>query len=251
MRSLWSGGELDGGELDDAALERRYAYPEPLTRPWVQVNFVSSVDGAVTIEGRSGGLGNPADKKIFQLGRKLADVIMVGAGTARAERYGGVKFSAEVVARRVDRGQAERPPVAVVTRSGEIPLDSPLFTDTRVPPIVLTCAGAPTARRKDLLAAGADVIVAGDEVVDLHTAVNALDERGLRRINCEGGPMLFGELVERGLVDDLCVTVVPLVSGGTAPRMTRGLFPEIAREMDLLSVIHADGTLLLRYRLPK
>ncbi|MET1073963.1 MAG: dihydrofolate reductase family protein, partial [Umezawaea sp.] len=126
------------GEITDAELERVYDYPADLDRPWVQVNFVSSVDGAVSVDGKSGALGNAADKKVFALGRDLADVVLVGAGTAAAEGYRGIKAGEVRAERRARLGLAPVPPIAVVTARASVPPTSPLLTDTSVPPIVLT-----------------------------------------------------------------------------------------------------------------
>ncbi|HEU5474427.1 MAG TPA: pyrimidine reductase family protein [Actinophytocola sp.] len=235
-------------DLDDRELERIYGYPDGLDRPWVQVNFVSSADGAVAVEGRSAGLSSPADKRIFALGRDLADVVLVGAGTARLEGYRGVKPTEVRAERRARLGLAEVPPIAVVTRRCSIGPDALLVTDTVVAPIVLTCAAAPAERRAALAAAGADVVVAGDHTVDLSAALAELAARGLRRVNCEGGPHLFGELIAEGLVDQLCLTLAPLLVSGDAPRTAVGLPPAAPLELELASVLTADGHLMLRYR---
>ena len=235
-------------ELDDAGLERLYDYPARLHAPWVQVNFVSSADGAITVAGRSSALGGAGDKKIFGLGRDLADVILAGAGTVRTEGYRGVKRTELRADRRARHGLSDVPPIAVVTRRCSIDPDSPLVTDTLVPPIVLTCASAPAGRQAALTDAGADVVVAGEHTVDLAKALGALAERGLLRVNCEGGPHLFGELIAEDLVNQLCLTVAPLLVGGDAPRSAVGLLPPAPLTLDLASVLTEDGHLMLRYR---
>jgi riboflavin biosynthesis pyrimidine reductase len=235
-------------ELDDAELERLYGYPEGLTAPWVQVNFVSSADGAVTLDGRSAGLSGAADKKIFALGRDLADVVLAGAGTASIEGYKGVRRTEVRAERRARHGLSEVPPIAVVTRRCSIGPESPLVTDTVVAPIVLTCAAAPGERRAALTAAGVDVVVAGDHTVDLSKALAALADRGLLRVNCEGGPHLFGELIAEKLVDQLCLTVAPMLVAGDAGRIAVGLLPPAPITMELVSVLTDDGHLMLRYR---
>lgn len=236
------------GDVDDAELEQLYDYPQSLDTPWVQVNFVASADGAVTVEGRADGLSSPADKKIFSLGRDLADVILVGAGTAHIEGYRGVKPTEIRAERRARLGRSKLPPIAVVTRRCSIGPDSPLLTDTTIPPIVITCAGAPEDRRTALTGAGADLIVAGDNTVDLAHALSALATRGLFRVNCEGGPQLFGELIAENLVDQLCLTISPLLVGGDATRIAHGLLPPAPDPRDLASVLTHDGHLMLRYR---
>jgi 5-amino-6-(5-phosphoribosylamino)uracil reductase len=237
-----------GCEVDDAELERLYAYPGTLHRPWVQVNFVSSADGAVTVEGRSRGLSNPADKAVFALGRDLADVVLVGRGTAVVEGYGGVKPTERRAERRSRLGLSPVPPIAVVTRSCSFPHASPLFTDTLVPPIVITCRTAPQGRLDALAEAGAEIVVAGEYDVDLRSALAALDERGLRRVCCEGGPRLFGNMIVADLVDQLCLTVSPLLVAGNAGRIALGPPPPQPVAMNLVSALHYGGSLLLRYR---
>ncbi len=231
MQSVWppSPGRPD--------LEAIYAYPDGLTRPWVQVNFVASADGAVEIDATSAGLSHAADREVFLLGRDLCDVVLVGAGTARAENYRGVRASAKRVERRRRLGLADVPPIAVVTRTADIDPASPLFTDTHVPPIVIT---TPTA---DTTGLDAEVI----RVEDLSDALEKLADRGLYRIDCEGGPGLFAELIAADLVDQLCLTVAPLLTGGGAGRIAAGP-PSVPRRLELASILTEDGYTFLRYR---
>jgi riboflavin biosynthesis pyrimidine reductase len=223
-------------DLDDGALAGHYAYPDGRTAPWVRVNFVSSVDGAVSVEGRSGGLGSDGDRRVFGLLRELAEVVLVGAGTVRAEDYRG--------ARRPTRGRDLPPPVAVVTGSADLDPAARLFTDTRVPPIVLTTAAAPAPRRARLAAAGADVAVLDD--LEPATLLRELGRRGLHRVLCEGGPSLFGALLGADAVDELCLTVAPLLVAGDAGRIANG--PAAPRAMSLVGALTEQDALLLRYR---
>ncbi len=225
-----------GVEMTDTALESLYAYPPD--RTWVTANFVSSVDGAVTVDGRSAGLGSPADKQIYLLGRDLADVVLVGAGTVLAEGYRGARPD---VARRERLGLAATLPIAVVTARGTLTADLPLFTDAAIPPIVITTA------RAQLPPLPADVVIAGEDEVDLALAVRELESRGLRRIDLEGGPALFGSMVAAGLVDELNLTVSPVLAVGGAGRIARGPVVPPA-ELELRSVLRAADVLLLRYR---
>ncbi|RZQ61544.1 pyrimidine reductase family protein [Amycolatopsis suaedae] len=236
------------GDLSDEDLERLYDYPAGLDRPWVQANFVSSADGAVTVDDVSEGLSHPADKQIFMLGRDLADVVLVGAGTVLAEGYRGVQPSRRRAERRQRLGLAELTPIAVVSGRCTITPDLPLFTDTQIPPIVYTTEGAPAARREALAAAGADVVIAGALTVELTEALADLGRRGLCRVNCEGGPHLFGALVAENLVDELCLTVAPLLAGAGAGRIVDGHLSDAPRAMELSSVLHEDGFLMTRYR---
>ncbi|WP_345605676.1 pyrimidine reductase family protein [Pseudonocardia adelaidensis] len=225
-------------DLDDAQLAARYAYPEDLGAPFVRVCFVASADGAVSSGGRSEGLSSPADRRVFRLLRRLADVILVGAGTARAEDYRG--------ARRPTTGRDTPPPIAVVTGSARLDPAGRLFTDTRVPPIVLTLAAAPAERRDRLTAAGADVVALDRLTPD--AVLGELGRRGLHRVLCEGGPTLLGELVAADAVDELCLTVAPLLVGGRAGRIATGPDGEHLHRLELADVLQEDGVLLLRYR---
>ncbi|MFD2396069.1 pyrimidine reductase family protein [Prauserella oleivorans] len=225
MHRLWPTPADAAGPLSDAELEELYDFPAELDRPWIQANFVSSADGAVTVDDRSEGLSSPADKRVFLLGRDLADVILVGAGTVLAETYKGAKPGPERMERRRRHGLADTPPIAIVTGRCTIRPYDPVVTDTRVPPIILTTEAAPAERRKALADAGAEVVVLGEHTVDLPAAVAMLGERGLRRIDCEGGPHLFGTLIAEDLVDELCLTVAPLLAGAAPGRIAAALRP--------------------------
>jgi riboflavin-specific deaminase-like protein len=227
-----------GDVLKDAQLAARYAYPDNIGAPFVRVGFVASADGAAAVQGRSAGLGSPADHRVFLMLRQLADVILVGAGTVRTEDYGG--------APRPSYGRDTPPPIAVVTGSARLDPTSRLFTDTHVPPIVLTLASAPLERRERLAAAGGDVVALDRLTPDLVLA--ELARRGLHRVLCEGGPTLFGELVAADVVDELCLTVAPLLVGGCAGRVAAGPEGEHLRQLELADTLHEDGVLLLRYR---
>jgi riboflavin biosynthesis pyrimidine reductase len=231
-----------GGELDDAALARLYGYPR---ERWLRANMVSSADGAGFVEGRSGGLSSDADRRLFGVLRALSDVVLVGAGTARAEGYGPAKRRGALASLRA--GRPPTPPIALVSRTLGLDLTAPLFT--QAPPeartIVITCATSPGGARAEV-ARVADVIVAGDLTVDLEEAVAALRARGLSHVLCEGGPHLLGQVTAAGLLDELCLTVSPLLAGPGPHRITAGS-PFPARPMTLAHVLEADGFLFCRY----
>ncbi len=224
-------------EVTASDLTAHYAYPDELTTPYVRVNFVSSADGAATADGLSGGLGSAADRQVFGVLRELAEVILVGAGTVRAEGYRG--------ARKPTRGATLPPPIAVVTGSADLDPTSPLFTDTRVPPIVLTGSAASQERRDALTAAGADVVVL--DPLSPEALLGELGRRGLHRVLCEGGPRLFGDLLAADQVDELCLTVAPVLAGGDAGRIAVGKGGSPSRALSLVGALYADNTLLLRY----
>jgi 5-amino-6-(5-phosphoribosylamino)uracil reductase len=235
VKRLWPPPLLD--EVDDAALAAHYDWPDDAGM-CVRVNFVASLDGAVSVDGLAGGLGTPADKTVFRLLRELAEVVLVGAGTVRAENYGGAK--------RPTRGRATPPPIAVVTGSADLDPRSRIFTDTTVPPLVLTLKSAPADRRAALADAGGEVVVLPRLTPDALLA--ELGGRGLNRVLCEGGPALLGSLQAADAVDELCLTLSPLLVGGDAGRIARGPSGSPPRGMTLAGALHADDTLLLRYR---
>ncbi|HEV7936356.1 MAG TPA: pyrimidine reductase family protein [Actinomadura sp.] len=232
--------------LDDAALTAQYALPATAGRPHLRLNFVCSVDGAITVEGVSRGLQTPGDNRVYHELRTLADVILVGAGTARTEGYGPVHVDPEQRARRRTLGLSQVPPIAVVTASLDLDPDAPLFTAATTPTVVITCAGAPADRRAALTEV-ADVIIAGESAVDLPQALTALAERGLTRILCEGGPHLFGSLLAAGCVDELCVTVSPLLTGPGPGRMVAGPPIGTPAGLRLAHILEEDDALFCRY----
>ncbi|WP_028922888.1 pyrimidine reductase family protein [Pseudonocardia acaciae] len=225
-------------ELSEANLARAYAYPDGLERPYVRVNFVTSVDGAATVRGLSRGLSSKPDRRVFGLLRRLCDVILVGAQTARAENYRG--------ARKPNQATGAPPRIAVVTASAELDPAAPLFTDTAVPPLILAASGAPPANLRRLADAGAEVVELGEHPLTPAALLAELDARGLRRVLCEGGPRLFGELVAAGAVDELCLTITPALVGAGTARMV-GSALDAPRGLRLAGVLEEDGVLLLRY----
>lgn len=243
MRQL---GRDDGEVGDVAALVAADARPAPHGRPWVLVNMVASLDGAIAVADRSGGLGGPADKAMFAALRGVADVVLAGAGTVRAEGYGPARPSDATRAARRARGQAGAPRIAVVTRSLRLDLAAPLFTEPVEPTIVITCAAADSARRA-AVAEVAELLVAGDHEVDLAAALTQLSERGAEVITCEGGPRLNGDLVVADLIDEWDLTVSPVLVGGEAGRSSRGPDPAAPGAMRLDRVLEDHGFLLTRW----
>jgi riboflavin biosynthesis pyrimidine reductase len=230
--------------VDRETLLAAYAVPDRAT-PRVRMNFVMSLDGAVTLEGRSAGLGDESDRVAMQVLRTLADVVLVGAGTVRVEGYGGLRVDEQDAAWRRAHGMPEQPRVAVVSSRLDLGPGHPFFTRATGRPIVVTHAASPADRRA-ALADVADVLVCGDDAVDPHAMVAALAEAGLPQVLCEGGPHLFGSLTEADLVDELCLSLSPLLVAGGAGRIVRGA-PEVERRMRLVHAIPAGDLLLLRY----
>jgi riboflavin biosynthesis pyrimidine reductase len=239
-------------DLRDADLTGLYAYPPG---PWLRANMVSSADGAASLGGVSSGLSSEADRHLFALLRTLADVIVVGAGTARAERYAPVRQ--HELWPDLRPGRTPTPPIAVLTARLELDPASRLIASA--PPwartIVITTARAPVDRRAALDGL-ADVIVAGQETVDPKAAVTALTERGHRRMLVEGGPHVLAQIAAAGLLDELCLTIGPLLAGPGADRILAGPPPSgtgpaaSAQPLTLAHVLEDDGFLFCRYTRP-
>ena len=229
------------------ALPEAFAFPQEVEQ-WVRAVFVASVDGAATIAGRTRGLGNDIDKQLFALNRALADVILVGAGTARTEGYGPAEDDPAWRHLRHDRSPTA--PMAVVSHTLDLDFSAPLFTEATesAQTILITCADAPAQARAEA-AEVAEVIVAGESSVDLGVAIEELRSRGFTRIVSEGGPQLLTDLLAAGEVDELCLTRSPMLVGGTETRILRGAQLHSPAGLKLESLFGTDdGYLYLLYR---
>nr|WP_307870510.1 pyrimidine reductase family protein [Actinoplanes brasiliensis] len=204
--------------------------------PALRMNFIASADGAVTVDGLSGGLHGPGDKEIFDSLRMVCDALVVAAGTVRAENYDALRLTEPARRWRLAHGLAEFPLMVIVSRSLEFDLDQLVFSDAPVRPIVVT-----TGPARDLGDA-AEVLA----VDDLGAAVRELHARGATQLLCEGGPSLFGSMIEADLVDELCLTVSPLLVGGGAGRISAGPVTP-PRRLSLRHVLTLDDMLFLRY----
>ena len=223
MYPLRKATQLTTGDLDDKALAALYAYPEGQTGvARVRANMIASIDGMATVAGRSGALASSGDQRVFLVLRALADVIVVGARTAVTEGYGPVRPHPLLGELRTAEGRPAAAALALVSNTLTIPV--PGEGDFTLAPstIVLTCRSAPADARAQLRDAGATVVDCGDEEVDPAQAIGYLADRGLTQILCEGGPALLGSLLDRDLVDELCVTVSPRVTAGGGKHMTAG-----------------------------
>ncbi|ADD43680.1 pyrimidine reductase family protein [Stackebrandtia nassauensis] len=228
--------------LDQSELTDWYA---PSAPDWLRVNFVSSADGAVEVNGDSKALSGEDDMRVFRILRMRCDVLVVGAGTVRTDGYRALRLSQDRVEWRRAAGLPDHPVMAVVSRSGILDLDTPLFREAPVRPIVITPEDL-DAKRLAELSDVADVVAAGTGSVDFAEAFERLRQRGLRQILCEGGPHVFGEITAAGLVDELCLTLSPHLAGAGSGRITAGP-PSPLKRMHLAHCLHANGNLLLRY----
>jgi riboflavin biosynthesis pyrimidine reductase len=235
--------------VEDGRLRDLYAYPDGLQSCWVRGNMIASLDGGATDEGKAGGLAGAGDRAVFKLMRHAADVILVGASTVRIENYSGAQLPVAARQERQYRGQAEVPPIAVVTRSGNIDPNALLFTRTEVPPLILTTSRFhDDARRR--LGSVAEVVDASGrepESVDNATVLKILAERGLYRVLTEGGPLLLGSLIEEGLLDELCLTVAPILVGGGSKRIVTGMGSVHTKMRRTHLLTDDDGYLYSRY----
>lgn len=239
-------------EPGEPALQGLYAHPDPgpdgsgAGRVWVRANMIASLDGAATgADLRSGSLNGPADHRVFDLLRSLADVVLVGAGTVRAEGYRELPVRADLAPARAARGQHPAIRLAVVTRSGAVP---DYLLDGDVAPLVVTVADRPDLAALRERVGDERLVVAGRGDVDGATALAALGERGLRRVLTEGGARLLGDLLAAGLVDDLCLTTTPVLVGGPARRVVdrpAWLVPPVS--LRPAHLLHSDGVLLGRW----
>jgi riboflavin biosynthesis pyrimidine reductase len=234
---------------DAVDLVEAYAVsPGPGERPFVRCNMISTLDGAITIDGRSGLLGGPADHSVFQVLRSLADVILVGAGTVRAEDYGPVKLDDDLRGQRTARGQSAVPPIAVVTGSGNLDWSAPFFTEAEARPVVVTTSGSDAGARRRAETV-ADVVIAGEERVDPAEALHQLWQAGHRSVLLEGGPGLNADVVHAGLLDELCLTLSPLFVAGDGTRVLAG--PELMppHQLRFVHLLEQDGFLFARLML--
>lgn len=244
-------GTIIPPETDEPGLGLLLAHPTTSRRDgavagaWVRANMIATVDGAAWgHDHRSGSINGPADLRVFEVLRALADVVVVGAGTVRAEDYGPLEVPAHVRGLRAETGRAERLILAVVTRSGEVP------THLRDDEHVLIVTSAAGARRIDDAVPAARLVVAGTDEVDLRGALTALAARGLGRILTEGGPHLLSELLLEGLVDDLCLTTSPTLVGPGAGRVVAGDAQPWSSDLRLVTLLRAHDVLVARWRTP-
>jgi riboflavin biosynthesis pyrimidine reductase len=216
-------------------------------RPWVLANMVCGLDGSTAIDGRVGALSSPVDRKLFVDLRSVADVVLVGAETVRRERYGPVRLSAD---RRDARQQAGRPPLprlGIVSRSLDLDLDGAAFAPEEggAPPLIVTCEASPADARRRLEGV-TDVVMAGTDRVEPGLALGALARLGHRVVLCEGGPSLLGDLLAHEVVDELCLTLAPVLGGDPLPVAVMPATSGLSR-MRLAHVLEDDSNLFLRY----
>lgn len=234
--------------VDDVDVRELYESdnrPTSAKLPWLMCNMITSIDGAIAIDGVSGGLGGPGDKAVFSAIRAVADVIIVGAGTAIAENYRRSQASEEIQELRKARGQTALPQIALVSGSLSIDPSHRVF-DPEAPPLVFTHAQSPEAARSEL-AAVSDVRVVGDGEVDLRSVMMMLKGDGANCVLLEGGPTLNGAFVDADLVDEWCLTSSPMIVGGNGQRAVASSRTAVGRQFGLARTLHDEGFLFHRY----
>lgn len=227
----------------EADLAEAYAYPQG--RIWLRANMIASLDGAAWYDdGRSGGLSGAADRALLSTLRGLADAVIVGAETVRVEGYGPMR-----PAPGWDRLRAGRPPaprLVIVSSRLDLDLGAPVFTESEPPVMVLTCEAAPReALRK--LERSAEIVMAGRDEVDFRAAVAKLAALGHSRLLCEGGPRVLAQVAAAGVLDELCLTLSPLLVAGDADRILNGPAPGAPQRLRIGHILTQDDFLFLRY----
>jgi 5-amino-6-(5-phosphoribosylamino)uracil reductase len=239
--------EIADVEVEDLLAALELGAAAPADRPYTVANFIASADGRATFGGRSGPLGDEGDHAMFHGLRELADAVLAGTVTLGTERYGRVLGKPERRRRRAQRGASPEPLACMVTRSGSIPLDIPLFAEPEARVVVF----APAEIDVSACAAQVDVVTLDPAELTLTTALRRLRaDYDIRALLCEGGPTLFGALLHEGIADELFLTLAPkLVGGGRGPTISSG--PELPEPgpAQLKWLLERQGSLYLRYAL--
>ena len=234
-----------GGSVSDPLTPYRAVERHPRDgHGWVMANMVAGLDGTAAIKGRVGSLSSARDFELFRRLRGLADVVLVGASTVREERYGPVSLDDDLLAARRQAGRGV-PRIAIVSSSLDLDPELPIFTQARPgePPIVLTTSTSNTSQLADL---SAEIVVAGEDRVDMRRALAELARCAPGVILCEGGPSLLGELIAADLLDEYCLTISPVVGGDPLPVINAAPLADIAH-FTLHHIYTEDSTLFLNY----
>ena len=233
-------------DVDPEAVHAAIPRAVPADRPYVLVDMIESLDGGTAIDGASGALGGEGDRQVFRAIRTVPDLILVAARTANAEHYRAPVISDAAREARVARGQAATPRLAVVTGELSVDLSLAMFTEPgEQQPLVITSETAPVDRRAEVEAV-AEVLVVGEDLVDLRQALGLLRQRGVDIVVCEGGPTLNGGMVSLDLVDEWNVSLSPTLAGGQSHRIANSAPPAV-RPLALGHVLEHQGMLFLNY----
>jgi riboflavin-specific deaminase-like protein len=215
----------------------------PPDRPYLVLNFVTTLDGRAAIGGRSGPIGSDTDSEMLQRLRTRVDAVMIGAGTMRAERYGRMVSNPDFRAYRERTGLAHDPLAVIVSNRLELPWDAPLFTDGGGRCVIFTASGEQPPETETPV-----TCIQHPDGVELDRCLEWLrKERGIHSVLCEGGPTLHGRLREGGLADELFLTIAPKIAGGEGPRVLEGALPDVDL-VELTWLLESDAELFARYR---
>lgn len=228
-----------GDVPDDASLAAAYRLPPGRS---LRMDFIASLDGSIAVAGRSRGLQSPGDQRVFRLLRALADVVLVGHGTASAEGYGPVSPGSGLGRLRTELGRPAALPIAVVSRRASLAAGDRLAVPGT---LLVTCDAADADRRRAAADAGVTVLVCGDDDVDLPAALDALAGRGLAQVTCEGGPQLLRTALAAGVVDELDLSLSPSLVGDRN-RLLDAPLPDVV-PTELRGLLEEDGVLFARY----
>lgn len=234
--------EPGGEEIDPLVLQMGYDRAARSDRPWILANFVSTIDGAAVVEGGSTAINDEDDREMFGALRAVADFIVVGAGTLRAENYRPVDLDERRRKARVDAGLEEVPHLVVVSRSLDIDPGVRVFGDPKRRVTILTAEGSPDDRFAALSEVADVVRLRGTSPEDIVHYMKVA-----KVVLCEGGPGLWGQFVGAGLVDEMALTVSPLLVSGDSDRVARGPVADPPLEMRLDDVVYGERSIFLRY----
>ena len=237
--------ELGEIETDDLAGVLSLGDLAPAERPYVVANMVASADGRATLGGRSGPMGGEADRELFHALRASVDAVLAGTGTVRTERYGRLVRDPARRERRVAAGLEADPLAVLVTRRGDVPWEAPLFSAPEQR--VAICTPTPLEAPGDAAAHVQVVLVQDGEATAALGLARLRETLGVRSVLCEGGPLLLGALLAAGVLDELFLTVAPVVAGPGERGVVEGVALPGAVDLELVWLLEAEGNLLARY----
>jgi riboflavin-specific deaminase-like protein len=212
-------------------------------RPYLILNFATTIDGRAAISGKSGPIGSRTDTEMLQRLRTRVDAVMIGAGTMRAERYGRIVSDPQLRAYRERTGLAHDPLAVIVSNRLELPWDAGLFTDGGGRVVIFTAS-----EQEPPETATPVRVIRHPDGVELDRALEwLLKKRGICSVLCEGGPTLHGRLREGGLADELFLTIAPKIAGGEGPRILEGALADVDN-VELAWLLDSGSELFARYR---